>query len=154
MAATFGFSAGDFVAGMQLLQKCVLALHDTKGASAEYSSTILELEILQTILGKVQNLEASGASTDTIEKIHVLGHGCYIPINRFFQNIEEFKGDLSLSADKKPYMKKCARGFRKIHWAVLLREEVAELKAAISPQLAAISVCLNIASMFVRVLLA
>jgi hypothetical protein len=50
MPVPFGFSAGDFIAGIKLLKDAFKALSDTRGATENYSKLIETLDSLEKIL--------------------------------------------------------------------------------------------------------
>jgi hypothetical protein len=57
MAAGFGFSTGDFIAGISLVQELIKALNDSRGSSKEYLELIAELRTLETALSEVKTLD-------------------------------------------------------------------------------------------------
>ncbi len=56
MLPTFGFSVGDFVAGINLVRELIKALEDSAGSSAEYLALIKELYSLERALLEVKHL--------------------------------------------------------------------------------------------------
>jgi uncharacterized protein YbjQ (UPF0145 family) len=50
MAAAFGFSAGDFITGINLVKDIIKALNDSRGSSKEYLEVITELRGLEVAL--------------------------------------------------------------------------------------------------------
>ena len=50
MAVPFGFSAGDFIAAIELVGTVIDALNSTSGARAEYGELVSQLIGLQTTL--------------------------------------------------------------------------------------------------------
>lgn len=61
-AAPFGFSVGDFFAGIQLIHKATKALRTASGATAQCQQAILDLESIATVLRRVQGLTPAKAS--------------------------------------------------------------------------------------------
>jgi len=57
MATGFGFSTGDFIAGINLVQELIKALNDSRGSSKEYLELIAELRSLETALLEVKTLD-------------------------------------------------------------------------------------------------
>ncbi|KAF2791730.1 hypothetical protein K505DRAFT_197096, partial [Melanomma pulvis-pyrius CBS 109.77] len=91
MTPAFGFSVGDFIAGLSLLHKVVAALREADGAKSQYSHTILELEGLQNLLRTVQSFQPTDSTSENAEKLRILGHQCYLPLAAFLKKIEKFE---------------------------------------------------------------
>lgn len=148
----FGFSAGDFVAGLQLLHKAVVALRGSDGADAHFQSTIIELEGLEFTLQRVQGLQLGSTTSDISTKLQFLAHQCHIPIDTFLGRIRKLSPELGeqVHLKKRKYFEKYGKKpFRQIQWGVQLKKHVAELKTAIGPQLASIEILLQLASLYV-----
>jgi hypothetical protein len=65
-AVPFGFSVGDFVAAIELIHKATKALRNTSGASGQYQQALLDLELIESVLRRVQGLTPVSASQETI----------------------------------------------------------------------------------------
>jgi hypothetical protein len=61
-AVPFGFSVGDFVASIELIHKAAKALRSTSGATKQYQQTLLDLELIESVLRRVQGLSPTSAS--------------------------------------------------------------------------------------------
>jgi hypothetical protein len=57
MPVGFGFSAGDFIAALELVGTVIDALRDSGSASAEYRELLRVLYSLETVLIQVKRLE-------------------------------------------------------------------------------------------------
>ncbi|KAH7094700.1 hypothetical protein FB567DRAFT_510851 [Paraphoma chrysanthemicola] len=146
MAVPFGFSAGDFVASLHLLNKAIAALRDSDGANSQFQLTILELESLAFTLQRVQGLDPSDPASDTFKKLQFLGHQCHVPIDNFLSRIRKLSPELGehFPHEPKPFQKYAQKPFRQVQWGIQLKKHVSDLKAAISPQLAAIQILLQL----------
>lgn len=150
MVIPFGFSAGDFAAGMHLVRKVVVAFRETDGASSQYTYTLLELEGLQELLRKVQQIEPTDICPEHVNKLRFLGHQCYVPLSAFSRKLKALETDLALcpngcASSSKPSMK----NIRKVQWSLQIKKQVTELKASIAPQLAAIDILLQLITLSV-----
>jgi hypothetical protein len=54
MVVPFGFSTGDFVAGIELFHKVVVALREADGASSDFTLALSEVEGYRSLLLSVQ----------------------------------------------------------------------------------------------------
>jgi hypothetical protein len=147
-AVPFGFSVGDFVASIELIHKAAKALRSTSGATGHYQQTILDLELIESVLRRVQGLSPTSASQQTIQKIQLCGRACHVPLDHFLQKAKKLEPylnfDKSSSAAAFFHIKK---GGNKLRWAILLEEDVAKLKASIGPGLEIINTLLQIESL-------
>lgn len=139
-APGFGFSAGDIIAGIELIHKAGKALKQSSGANREYQQTVLDLEAIEATLRILQALTAPD-STEFIQTIAYLGHLCHAPIARFRHEVGKFEKhwDWSLGPGK-PSPKSVLAGIHKIQWAVVVENEAAQLKSSIVPLLNVINV--------------
>lgn len=146
----FGFSAGDFAAGLVLLHKVIAALREIDGASSQFSFTIMELEVLQTILRKIQCLQRSEIATEHLDTLCFLGHQCHLPLAAFLERMKDMKPELDVYTDGKGAVHmRMKRSFRKAQWGIQLKNHVVELKAAIAPQLTTIGILLQLIDLYV-----
>ncbi|KAJ5963179.1 hypothetical protein N7481_002896 [Penicillium waksmanii] len=56
MAVGFGFSVGDFIAGLNLLKQSIDAVSDSRGALKDYRSLIGEIDVLRDCLKVLDEL--------------------------------------------------------------------------------------------------
>ena len=147
-AVPFGFSVGDFVASIELIHKAAKALRSTSGATGHYQQTLLDLELIESVLRRVQGLSPTSASQETIRKIQHCGRACHVPLEHFLQKAKKLEPFLNF--DKKSSASDFLRirqGGHKLRWAILLQEDVAKLKASIGPGLEIINTLLQIESL-------
>lgn len=57
MPVAFGFSVGDFIAALNLVNTVIEAVNNSRGSSATYRALIRELYVLESALLRVKNLE-------------------------------------------------------------------------------------------------
>ena len=144
----FGFSVGDFVAGIELIHKAAKALRSTSGATGHYQQTILDLELIESVLRRVQGLSPTSASQETIQKIQLCGRACHVPLDHFLQKAKKLEPYLNFNkSSSAAAFYHIRKGGNKLRWAILLEEDVAKLKASISPGLEIINTLLQIESL-------
>jgi len=147
-AVPFGFSVGDFVASIELIHKAAKALRSTSGATKQYQQTLLDLELIESVLRRVQGLSPTSASQETIRKIQLCSRTCHVPLDHFLQKAKKLEPYLNFNKNSSAadflHIKK---GCHKLRWAILLEEDVAKLKASIGPVLEIINTLLQIESL-------
>jgi hypothetical protein len=147
-AAPFGFSVGDFIAAIELTHKAVKALRNTSGASGQYQQALLDLELIGSVLRRVQGLAPVSASQELIRAIQLCGLACQVPLEHFLQKIKKLEPYLdfdrtSSSAD----FFNIKRGTNKLRWAIVLEQDVAKLKASIGSGIEIINTLLQLESL-------
>jgi hypothetical protein len=96
-AVPFGFSVGDFVASIELIHKAAKALRSTSGATGHYQQTLLDLELIESVLRRVQGLSPTSASQETIQKIQLCGRACHVPLDHFLQKAKKLEPYLNFN---------------------------------------------------------
>lgn len=149
-APAFGFSIGDFVTAIKLLDKAAKALREASEATSQFHQAAVELKNIHDVLISVQVLASSGDDADSIRKIHLCARTCYIPLSRFIDKLIKLephfgtkaclKGPSNLSA-------KLQTAGRKLQWAFILDKEVAKLKQQLGPQFTLIGAMLQLESL-------
>jgi hypothetical protein len=143
-AVPFGFSVGDFVASIELIHKAAKALRSTSGATGHYQQTLLDLELIESVLRRVQGLSPTSASQETIQKIQLCGRACHVPLDHFLQKAKKIEPYLNFSkTSSAPDFLHIRKGGHKLRWAILLEEDVAKLKASIGPNIEIINTLLQ-----------
>lgn len=124
-AAPFGFSVGDFIAGIQLIHKATKALRAASGATAQFQQAILDLELIATVLRRVQGLTPATASDETIRTVQYCGAVCHAPLGSFLQRIKRLEPCLDFEhKSDKSRLDKAISGGRKLQWALSLEKRL------------------------------
>jgi len=152
MIVPFGFSVGDFIAGLGIIRKAIQALQDTGGAKAEYEDTIKWLESLEGILHKLLSLQNSEVDTKYLDALRFLVEQRRTPINTFRNEIEAAVPMLGLQPGKNhgsrgKIFEKGRAGAQKVRWAIQLKKHLVELRASVGRQLDAIDIILSLISL-------
>ena len=135
MTMSFGFSFGDFVAGISLLKSLIDALDGTFGAKAEYRGLIAELYCLERALVAIKEIEIH-ENTREYDATQQAVRGCRECIDRFILKIASYQ---SLTAGKSSVRDQV----RKITWAQCRKEELHKFKEDLSIYVSAINVLLS-----------
>jgi hypothetical protein len=98
----------------------------------------------------VQSAYSADVDSQQLKKLHLLGHQCYIPLNKFFSKIKTLEPSLgNLSTKNVPIMDRATRAARKAQWAVQIKKELAELTAAMGSWINAINMQLLLINLYV-----
>lgn len=121
----FGFSASDFVAGINLVRELIKALKDTAGSSAEYIDLIQELYSLERALLEVNRLNLDESQHTQTLALKQAAAQCQHTIDDFLQRIRKFQPALRLGGSKSSWRD----GLRKVEWALCKKEDVRSFRA-------------------------
>lgn len=147
-AVPFGFSVGDFLAGVELIHKAAKALRSVSGATEQYQQTLLDLSLIESVLRRVQGLTPATASDETIRTVQLCSLACHVPLDRFLNKIRKLERQLNF--DLHPHTTDTLgikKGSHKLQWAIILEQDVAKLKASISPGIDIINTLLQVESL-------
>ena len=136
MAVPFGFSVGDFIAGINLIITSVKAVQDTSGASAEYVALNEELESLK-------------AGLSTIDELHLQQSACkqrkaiQEAVQRLQRCIETF---IKKTAKYQPRLRQGTGGWkanlRKIQWALCKKVDIVKFRRQLEAHTSSINMLL------------
>ena len=132
---SFGFSVGDFVAGLSLLKSLIDALDGTYGAKTEYRGLIAQLYSLERALVAIKEIEVQEASRE-YDATQQAVRGCRECIDKFILKIASYQ---SLTAGKSSIIDQV----RKITWAQCRKEDLHKFKEDLNIYVSAINVLLS-----------
>lgn len=133
MPVAFGFSVGDFITGIVLVNDLIKALNDSTGSSAEYRGLISELHNLKRALELLQDLRievSQRAQRTALEQVAVQ---CQKTIEDFVKRTAKFELALG-NAQSQPdavLISKWRAGLKKAQWALNKKDEVSRVRAEI-----------------------
>ena len=139
MGVPFGFSVGDLIAGIGVIQASIQAVQDSKGAAASYEALDSEL----------RSLEYSPVGINEL-KIHPAGTGLYLDIDSAVQRCHQCIDTFNVGKAKyRPFLqrhKNRQQGpiavIRKIQWALCKKEDIREFRAQLGMHSSAIKMLL------------
>ncbi|KAF4629035.1 hypothetical protein G7Y89_g9116 [Cudoniella acicularis] len=110
MLAGFGFSVGDFIAGIQLVRDVITSLKVSGGSSVEYQALMTELFSLERALLDVKTLRSLDSYPDQLDALKCATTQCQHTINRFMTKIQKYQPTLNAQGSSS----KWRGGFRKV----------------------------------------
>lgn len=147
-APTFGFSVGDFIAGISLVRKLIRALNDSTGSCASYRQLISELLDLDEALTGVSKLRLD--PTQTAQKIaldHVASK-CELSITAFLSQNTKFEGSLGFASGKPIPSQKWQASLHKIQWALCKDSAIQALRTEIRAHTTTLNLLLSTIQMY------
>jgi hypothetical protein len=145
MSAGFGFSVGDFVAGIQLVRDVITSLQASGGSSLDYQALVMELFSLERALLEVKALKPLDHSSDQVDALKCAASQCQLTIDRFMTKIQKYQPSLNAQGTGSRWRD----GLRKVQWALCKKEDVATFKAEISGHAVAINLLVATAQLSV-----
>jgi hypothetical protein len=137
---SFGWSASDIVAAIQLIHKVTTALKDTGGASSDFQDTATFLDILSSTLQHLKTLQTAALDPELAKNLERLCEQVREPISTFCEYIRSsFEGDLGHNSTRLKFL---TTG-RKIQWALSTAKKAKVLRERIGGTIIAISVILG-----------
>lgn len=94
MAASFGFSTGDFIATMELVATVIDALRESRGAGSEYREIVRQLYSLETALIRVKRLEVDLAQNAELIALRQAAAHCQLTIDNFWKKVQKYQPHL------------------------------------------------------------
>ncbi len=135
----FGFSAGDFIAAINLIVRVSKALNDSGGAASEYRMLLQELQQLQLILEQLREMSpASSRSHSHLNAVKGMALAIQFPLLEFLAKLERFNSSMCGASSSS----KWRSAPRKAQWAVVMQEEVNRMRAVVTMKLVTITVLL------------
>jgi len=136
----FGFSVGDFISVINMVQKVGKALHDQDGASAEYQRLIQNIQALQLIFQHLEGLDSSDVNRSYINAIQAQAHESLKPLNEFLKNIAKYEKRLGSVATGGRVLGSA----RKAQWVVTVAEEITKLQSNIGLEVEKMNLLLSV----------
>ena len=97
MSVGFGFSVGDFIAALKLVETVTSSLRASGDSGAHYRTLIAELELLGTCLNSVKQVELDESQyKERISLEAAAAAECQKSIDTFFKKIQKFDSYLQI----------------------------------------------------------
>ena len=145
MAVPFGFSFGDFVAGIGLINDLVGALRESGGSGEQYRAVLEELGILRNALEAVQSLEVDDSLTSERIALYHAASVCQDTIKNFNAKIAKYNPALQTGGSGSWF--KDSR--RKVQWVLFQKDDVEDFRTRVRAHSGGICMMLVAISMLV-----
>lgn len=144
MSVGFGFSVGDFIAGLELVATVIDALRESGESDRRYRELINELYSLQTALLQVKKLELHESMNAEKIALHSVASQCQRTIDDFWQRVQKYHPSLGKSGPRS-----LKDQWMKIRWAVLEEDDVEKFRADLRGHTGTINLLLSCCRMSV-----
>ena len=138
MGTPFGFSVGDFIAGINLVRDIIKALKDTTGSRKEYLELIAELRNLEVALLQVKGLYPQVQQDAHRAVLAQAVSDCQKGIEDFLQGINKYHRHLHLGGSTS----KWKDALRKVQWHLCQTDELDSFRQRIGGHVASIEILL------------
>lgn len=136
----FGFSVGDFIAGISFVRKLIRALNDAAGSRLAYRKLISELLNLEDALTEVSKLQLSQAQESQGLALQRVATQCQTSIETFLRKNIKFKE--SLGTQTHTALPTWRVNLHKMQWALCRDTAVDDLRTEIAAHTATLNVTL------------
>jgi hypothetical protein len=142
----FGFSFGDFVAAIKLVNDIRRALRNTGGAKDEFKHVYVDLQHLEILLDHLnRGIWDQGGDAGHLNAVKGMAFACKIPLQEFLAKMEKYKS--LRSHEMRGFRGTVGVGKRKIQWEISMKEEVEKFRALIVAKVVAINMLLQLHTM-------
>lgn len=131
----FGFSIGDFIAGIKLAKDLVDSLDEAVGARPVYRRLIAELHSLERALTEVKNLRVHPSQACQKIALEQAASQCQNCIETFLRENTKFQATLGVQSTASRWR----ANLHKFQWAVCKQDDVEKFRAEISGQVLSIN---------------
>ena len=119
----FGFSFGDFVNAIGLINDIRRALKDTGGSEDELGVVLQDLQQLEAILTQLDRGSwGDGCDLAHVNAVRGLASTCKAPLVEFLDKLTASRGAMRGRGDG--VRSHLRSGFKKAEWAILLKDDV------------------------------
>ncbi|KAI9810302.1 MAG: hypothetical protein M1827_006352 [Pycnora praestabilis] len=140
MPIPFGFSVGDFIAGIDLIRELIAALNESTGSASEYQAVIHELRSLQSLFKHLESLRLK-------DDLKAQGQAVGEEVRACERTIKLFLGRV---AGYDPFLRKDGSGVKwrdglwKLKWCRLRREDVERVQMLVQGHVAALQLQISL----------
>jgi hypothetical protein len=136
MPVPFGFSIGDFIAGIDLVVTSINAIEDGSGSAAEYRAVITTLSGVKSALMDLNKLKIEDAAER--HALEILARQCGETMFAFLTKISKYNSSL-----RYPSSRKWKDAIRKVQWALYSSDDVRRFQTQLQSDLLTLQIMLN-----------
>lgn len=143
---SFGWSAGDVVAGLQLLNRIRIALNDSGGSRSEYQDETAFLDNLSLTLRALGSVQPGSLQPAVAGNISRHAEHIRKSVDRFLQDVQaQFGPDLGRfpTTTRRAMWGASVSALRKMQWALSTSKKVRALRDRIGAELLSLQIQLS-----------
>lgn len=127
---SFGWSAGDLLAALTVLNKIRVALKDSGGASSDYQEETGFLQSVSTTLETLKSLQSLPLDSNTLNNLQQICQQIQGPLHSFLDKVNsDFQTKLGPQPVSRHQFSKVFRAPRMMQWALSTSKKVQQLKS-------------------------
>ena len=123
--ASFGWSAGDIVATINLVNRVVQCIGGAHDARVHFQELLSELRGLSRALSEISELTRIPGQTPEIQALKFASCSCGETLRRFYEKIRPFEDTLGAASTQS----KLKAVPRMVRWELLVKKDVPELRS-------------------------
>jgi hypothetical protein len=123
--ASFGWSAGDIVATINLVNRVVQCIGGAHDARVHFQELLSELQGLSRALSEISELTRIPGQTPEIQALKFASCSCGETLQRFYEKIRPFEDTLGAASTQS----KLKAVPRMVRWELLIKKDVPELRS-------------------------
>lgn len=138
---SFGFAVGDVIAAVQLFERVAIEVHNYRDAPQHFQQLGSELHLLQRALQRLLQVEPNDEDErEQLEQIRAIALHCHQPVQAFIDKMRPNSSSLGhVSSSRTLSTIRC-----KLHWSLVTRGDVDELRKVIMSDMVATNMLLAI----------
>lgn len=145
MASPFGFSAGDVLSAVNIIKQVIEALRSSSTAADESASALVTLNTVRIALQMVRDTEMTTTDGDAFRQLQECAKTCSERVLDFSQRIEKYNTALGARQDgQQSFRQMLERNTTKVRWTLAVKDDLDDLMASLTPQLATMQLLLSI----------
>jgi hypothetical protein len=144
MSVGFGFSAGDFIAAIELVATVIDALRDSGDSSSEYRELVRQLYTLETALLQVKRLDIDESQRAEVIALRQAAAQCQRTIDDFWKKIQKYQPCLRAGGSTS----KLRDEWVKVKWALCKKDDVTRFKADLMGHTQSVELLLTTVQMY------
>jgi hypothetical protein len=139
--AAFGWSAGDIVATISLVNRVIECISGAHNARDHFQELLSELQALSRALHEISELTRIPGQTPEIQALKFASCSCGDTLQRFYEKIRPFEDSLEAASTKS----KLKAAPRMVRWELLTKKDVPELRSYLVAHVGALNLRLSTA---------
>jgi hypothetical protein len=122
--ASFGWSVGDIVAAISLVNNVIQCINGAHGAREHFQELVSELQGLSRALHEISELTGILGQIPEIQALKFAACSCRETLQRFYEKIRPFEDSLGTTSTQS----KLKSVPRMVRWELLVKKDVPELR--------------------------
>jgi len=138
---SFGFAVGDVIAAVQLFERVAIEVRNYRDAPQHFQQLGTELHLLQRALQRLLQVEPNDEDErEQLEQIRAIALHCHQPVQAFIDKMRPSNISLGHVSSSRTL----STIGRRLHWSLVTRRDVDELRKVILSEMVAINMLLAI----------